>query len=53
MALIVLAIAPFGFSSYHLSLLTQALIYAILAMSLDLLLGYTGLAALGHTVLAS
>ena len=29
-------------------MLTQALIYAILAMSLDILLGYTGLASLGH-----
>jgi branched-chain amino acid transport system permease protein len=29
-------------------LLTQALIYAILAMSLDIILGYTGLASLGH-----
>jgi len=48
MALIGLVIAPFGLSSYVLSLLTQALIYAIVAMSLDLLLGYTGLASLGH-----
>jgi branched-chain amino acid transport system permease protein len=29
-------------------LLTQALIYAVFAMSLDLLLGYTGLPSLGH-----
>jgi branched-chain amino acid transport system permease protein len=35
-------------SSYLLILLTQAAIAAILAMSLDLLLGYTGLASLGH-----
>jgi branched-chain amino acid transport system permease protein len=34
--------------SYPLTLLTQALIVAILAMSLDLLLGYTGLPSLGH-----
>jgi len=34
--------------SYPLTLLTQAVIVAILAMSLDLLLGYTGLASLGH-----
>jgi branched-chain amino acid transport system permease protein len=52
-ALIALAIvlaagvAPF-LSSYPLTLLTQAVIVAILAMSLDVLLGYTGLASLGH-----
>ena len=41
------AIAPL-LSSYPLTLLTQAVIVAILAMSLDVLLGYTGLASLGH-----
>jgi branched-chain amino acid transport system permease protein len=40
-------VAPF-LSSYPLTLLTQAVIVAILAMSLDVLLGYTGLASLGH-----
>jgi branched-chain amino acid transport system permease protein len=39
--------APF-LPSYPLTLLTQAVIVSILAMSLDLLLGYTGLASLGH-----
>jgi branched-chain amino acid transport system permease protein len=34
--------------AYPLTLLTQALIAAMLAMSLDLLLGYTGLPSLGH-----
>jgi branched-chain amino acid transport system permease protein len=34
--------------SYPLTLLTQALISAIFAMSLDLLLGYTGLPSMGH-----
>ena len=34
--------------SYPLTLLTQALISAIFAMSLDILLGYTGLPSLGH-----
>jgi branched-chain amino acid transport system permease protein len=33
---------------YYTSLLTLALIYGIFAMSLDLLLGYTGLPSLGH-----
>jgi branched-chain amino acid transport system permease protein len=39
--------APF-LPSYPLTLLTQVVIVAILAMSLDVLLGYTGLASLGH-----
>jgi branched-chain amino acid transport system permease protein len=39
---------PPSLSSFMLSLLTQAIIYSILAMSLDLILGYTGLASLGH-----
>ena len=34
--------------SYPLTLLTQALISAIFAMSLDILLGYTGLPSMGH-----
>ena len=34
--------------SYYTGLLTLALIYGIFAMSLDLLLGYTGLPSLGH-----
>jgi len=34
--------------SYWLGLLTQMMIFAILAMSLDILLGYTGLPSLGH-----
>jgi branched-chain amino acid transport system permease protein len=45
--LLLISVPPF-LSPYLLTLLTQALIYAILAMSLDLLLGYTGLASLGH-----
>jgi branched-chain amino acid transport system permease protein len=35
-------------SSYWVGLLTQIVILSILAMSLDLLLGYTGLPSLGH-----
>lgn len=45
----VLVIGPPFFSSYWVGLLTQMVILAILAMSLDLLLGYTGLPSLGHT----
>lgn len=46
--LVLLLIAPPFLSSFMLTLLTQALILAILAMSLDILLGYLGLASLGH-----
>jgi len=45
---LLLFISPPFLSSFLLTLLTQALIYAILAMSLDIILGYTGLASLGH-----
>jgi branched-chain amino acid transport system permease protein len=45
---LLLLISPSFLSSFLLTLLTQALIYAILAMSLDIILGYTGLASLGH-----
>ena len=45
---IVLVAAPPALSSFLLTLLTQALIFSILAMSLDLLLGYLGLSSLGH-----
>jgi len=40
--------APAVLSSYWVGLLTQMTIFAILAMSLDILLGYTGLPSLGH-----
>lgn len=47
-ALLALAIiTPFS-SAYVVSLITHALIFAILAMSLDLLLGFTGLPSLGQ-----
>jgi branched-chain amino acid transport system permease protein len=46
--LLLLVIWPPFLSSFLLTLLTQALIWSILAMSLDLILGYIGLASLGH-----
>jgi branched-chain amino acid transport system permease protein len=46
-ALLLLVLPPF-LPSYWLTILTQMLIFAILAMSLDLLMGYTGLASFGH-----
>lgn len=45
---IVLLVVPPFISNYHMSILTKVLIFAIFAMSLDLILGYTGLLSLGH-----
>lgn len=39
---------PFIVKSYYRSLMTEVLLFAIFAMSLDLLLGYTGLPSFGH-----
>jgi branched-chain amino acid transport system permease protein len=47
-ALAALVAGPPFLASYWLGLLTQMLIFALLAMSLDILLGYTGLPSLGH-----
>jgi branched-chain amino acid transport system permease protein len=43
-----LLILPAFLSTYWIGLLTQMLIFAILAMSLDILLGYTGMPSFGH-----
>jgi len=43
-----LAVLPPLLSSYWVGLLTQMLIFGILAMSLDILLGYTGMPSFGH-----
>ena len=45
---LLLAVVVPALSVYQIELLTQMLIYAIFAMSLDVLLGYTGLPSLGH-----
>jgi branched-chain amino acid transport system permease protein len=47
--LVALIVAGQTLSRYHLGLLTQVLIFGIFAMSLDLLVGYTGLQSLGHS----
>jgi branched-chain amino acid transport system permease protein len=50
-AVVVLALfiaLPEALRPYYLGLATRMLIFALFAMSLDLLLGYTGLASLGH-----
>ncbi len=46
--LALLCAVPLFIPSYYTGLLTLILIYAIFAMSLDILQGYTGLASLGH-----
>src|SRR5881397_148924 len=48
LVVLLLGVAPSFLTSYWVGLLTQVLIFAILAMSLDILLGYTGLPSLGH-----
>jgi branched-chain amino acid transport system permease protein len=46
-ALLALAL-PHLLTSYYLSLVVKMMIYALFAMSFDLLIGYTGMASLGH-----
>ncbi len=43
-----MALVPLALTSYQLGLLTKMLIFAIFAMSLNLILGYGGLPSLGH-----
>jgi len=45
---IVLAAAPFGLPLFAMTLLTEVLILGLLAMSLDLMVGYTRLISFGH-----
>jgi len=45
---VLLIALPWVLSSYQLGLLTKMLIFAIFAMSLNLILGYAGLPSLGH-----
>lgn len=50
---IVLAILislPFFLSTYYLKLAVEAIIIAVFAMSLDLVMGYAGIATFGHAV---
>jgi branched-chain amino acid transport system permease protein len=46
---LVLLVAPPFLGSYWAGLLSEVLIFAMLAVSLDVLLGYTGLPSLGHS----
>ncbi len=47
-AFILLVILPPFLPSYWLTILTQMLIFGIMAMSLDVLMGYTGVPSFGH-----
>jgi branched-chain amino acid transport system permease protein len=47
-ALVALAIVPWVLARHQLSLLTDLLISGLFAMSLDLILGYTGMLSFGH-----
>ncbi len=47
--IVALVFAPhLGLAVYQMSLVIEVLLFAIFAMSLDLLLGYTGMVSLGH-----
>jgi branched-chain amino acid transport system permease protein len=48
LAFLILVVMPPFYTSYWITLFTQMLIYGILAMSLDILIGYTGLSSFGH-----
>lgn len=41
-------VAPILFSEYIVTLLTRVIIFAIVAVSLDMLIGYTGIGHIGH-----
>ena len=45
---VVLAVAPLALGTYAAAVLARILVFALLAASLDLLVGITGLASLGH-----
>ncbi len=47
-ALVALALGPWVLARHQLSLLTDLLIFGLFAMSLDLILGYTGMLSFGH-----
>jgi branched-chain amino acid transport system permease protein len=47
-ALVLLVLLPFVLSDYPRALVAEIFIFAIFAMSLDLILGFTGLMSLGH-----
>ena len=48
LCLLALAVLPWFVEKYYIQLFTKIMIMAIFAMSLDLLVGFTGLVSLGH-----
>lgn len=48
LALVILALFPLFGSGFYVGLMSRVLILAIFAMSLDLLIGFTGLVSFGH-----
>jgi branched-chain amino acid transport system permease protein len=48
LTILVLALLPDFLSTYYLGLVIEILIFGVFAMSLDLLIGYAGMASLGH-----
>lgn len=48
LAALLCALLPLALSRYQLSLATEILIFALLAMAIDMLAGYAGLVSLGH-----
>ena len=49
LGLALLALFPLAGSTFYMQLLTKIMIMAIFALSLDLIVGYTGLVSLGHS----
>ena len=47
-ALVLLASFPFAGATFYTELVTKVMILAIFAMSLDLIVGYTGMVSFGH-----
>ena len=47
-ALVALAAAPWVLARHQLSILTDLLIFGLFALSLDLIMGYTGMVSFGH-----
>ena len=47
-ALVALALVPWVLARHQLSILTDLLIFGLFALSLDLILGYTGMVSFGH-----
>jgi len=46
--LCVLAVLPWVLARYQISILTELFIFGLLALSLDLIMGYTGMVSFGH-----